>query len=128
MRNFQNLSIDEKVAVVVQHSFNTIIMLVETFMITDIKVDWYDFMYVDAFLILYVVVIVLVKVKLNIDWPYPFFEYLEELSSAVLSIIGLIILGEVGFLMTRGLLKLRKREYDPLENDDSPETNEHHTL
>ena len=83
-------------------------MLTEGFLCT-ISVTWYDFVFVDAFILIYVLCIVLLKITYGITWPYPFFDYLDLFWPFKLaSIFGALMLGVFGFLVLRGLLHIKE--------------------
>lgn len=78
-------------------------MLSECFM-AQMTVKWYDFIYVNMFILLYVAFIVLLRITVGIDWPYPFFEVLDHFDSMILYIIGVIMLG-LGFILLKGFIR-----------------------
>ena len=99
---------DEKIALVIQHLLNILVMLTES-ILCKISVKWYDFIFVSGFLLLYAIVIILLHFTISIEWPYPFLEFIDHPNIGILTValIGIILLGAFGFLVLRGVLYLK---------------------
>lgn len=122
--SIQTASLSERVAMIVQHLLNSVIVFSECYL-SPIKIKWYDFIFVDLFILIYGAIIILLRVTLSIEWPYPFFEYLDHLISGFLSLIAAMLLGITGFLLFKGLLHIKRIAKQKFEEEEQLiETNE----